>query len=84
MCLLPYVLPVLPGSGAGSGPGHAHCTIAPQLRRFRVGADGAGESEFTLTLAPDTAPQAYHMTAYAVQDLAVTTARRHFGVVPAT
>lgn len=62
--------------------GRADCTVAPGLRKVRAGADGGGEAEFTVTVAPDTAPQGYHMTAYAVQDLAVTKARRHLGVVP--
>lgn len=62
--------------------GRANCTVAPDLRRVRAGAEGDGEAEFTLTLTPDMRPMVYYMTAYAVQDLAVTTARHHFGVVP--
>lgn len=62
--------------------GRADCTVAPDLRKVRTGAEGDGEAEFTVTVAPDTSPMDYYMTAYAVQDLAVTTARRHFGVVP--
>lgn len=63
--------------------GRADCTVAPNPRKLRIGTTGTGEAEFTLTLAPHVAAQAYYVTAYAVQDLAVTTARRHFGVVPA-
>jgi hypothetical protein len=63
--------------------GRAFCTVAPSLGRVRAGADGNGEAEFTLTLTPEISPHAYYVTAFAVQDLAVTTARRHFGVVPA-
>lgn len=62
--------------------GRSGCTVAPDLRKVRAGAEGDGETEFTVTVAPDLGPMGYHMTAYAVQDLAVTTARRHFGVVP--
>jgi hypothetical protein len=62
--------------------GRADCVVAPDRRNIRIVPDRAGEAEFTLTLAPDISSMAYHMTAYAVQNLAVTTARRHFGVVP--
>jgi hypothetical protein len=62
----------------------AFCTITPALRRVRASEEGDGEAQFTLTLAPHISPHAYYMTAFAVQDLAVTTALRHFGVVPAT
>jgi hypothetical protein len=62
--------------------GRDECTIAPDLRKVRIGAGGEGEAEFTLTLAPDMSCQGYYMTAYAVQDLAVSIARRNFGVVP--
>lgn len=64
--------------------GRDECTITPDVRKVRINAKGDGEAEFTLTLKPDAPAQAYHMTAYAVQDLAVTKARRHFGVVPAS
>ncbi|MEU2873267.1 hypothetical protein ABZ769_29380 [Streptomyces olivoreticuli] len=37
---------------------------------------------FQVRFAAATAPQAYYFTVFAVQDLAVSTARRHFGVVP--
>ncbi|MFJ5026830.1 hypothetical protein ACIQB5_01810 [Streptomyces sp. NPDC088560] len=60
----------------------ADCTVAPALRKIRATPDEDREAEFTLTPAPGTTPQAYYLTAYAVQDLAVTTARRHFGVLP--
>jgi hypothetical protein len=60
------------------------CTITPDRQKVRIGASGDGEVEFTLTLAPDTRPMAYYMAGYGVQDLAVTMARRHFGVLPAS
>jgi hypothetical protein len=63
--------------------GRAFCTVTPTLRKARVRAEGDCETEFTLTLTPDVLPHAYHMTAIAVQDLAVTKVRRHFGIVPA-
>jgi hypothetical protein len=62
--------------------GRAECTVTPGLRTVRIGRDGGGEAEFTLTAAPDMSGQAYHMTTFAVQDLAVSLARRHFGVNP--
>ncbi|WP_430791123.1 hypothetical protein [Actinoplanes sp. G11-F43] len=63
--------------------GRAGCTITPELRKVRIGATGAGETEFTLALAEEIPPHNYYMTAYAVQDLAVTIARRNFGIMPA-
>ena len=63
--------------------GRAECTFTPKLRKVCIGPKGDGEAEFTLALAPDMAPQGYYMTAYAVQDLAVTIALRNFGVRPA-
>jgi hypothetical protein len=62
--------------------GRAESTVAPDLRTVRVGPGGDGEAQFTLTAAPDMSGMAYHMTAFAVQDLAVSLARRHFGVNP--
>ncbi|GLX21379.1 hypothetical protein [Streptomyces lavendulae] len=61
----------------------AACAVEPALQRIRVMPDEDREAEFTLSLSADTSPQAYYLTAFAVQDLAVTMARRHFGVVPA-
>lgn len=63
--------------------GRAFCKVTPALRKVRANAEGIGEARFTLTMAADMLPHAYHVTAFAVQDLALTTARRHFGVVPA-
>ena len=48
--------------------------IHSEMRKVCIGPKGDGEAEFTLALAPDMAPQGYYMTAYAVQDLAVTIA----------
>jgi len=62
--------------------GRAECTFTPEMRKVHIGSKGDGEAEFTLTLAPDMAPMGYYMTAYAVQDLAVTIALRNFGVMP--
>jgi len=36
----------------------------------------------SIEVSPETAPQAYYFTAFAVQDLGISTVRRHFGVVP--
>ncbi|ARZ66651.1 hypothetical protein M1P56_22300 [Streptomyces sp. HU2014] len=41
-----------------------------------------GDVTFRVRFAPGTAPQAYYFTVFAVQNLAVSTARRHFGAVP--
>lgn len=63
--------------------GRAGCTIEPELRKVRIAADGTGETTFTLTLSPEIPPHGYYMTAFAVQDLAVSIARRNFGVLSA-
>ncbi|SHF88033.1 hypothetical protein [Streptoalloteichus hindustanus] len=59
------------------------CAVDPVTTRVRLSPDEEREVRFTLRFAEDTSPQAYYFTAYVVQDLAITTARRHFGVVPA-
>ncbi|MBQ0986319.1 hypothetical protein KBZ10_17730 [Streptomyces sp. F63] len=64
-------------------PRYLQCTIAPAHRRIRTSPDREQDGEFSLTLSPDTPAQAYYLTAYAVQDLGLSTTRRHFGVVPA-
>ncbi|GGT82703.1 MULTISPECIES: hypothetical protein [Streptomyces] len=63
--------------------GRAGCTIEPDLRKVRIAPDGTGETTFTLTLAPGIPPHGYYMTAFAVQDLAVSIARRNFGILAA-
>lgn len=57
-------------------------TVEPARVKVRASDDRARDVVFTVRFAPDTAPQAYYFTVFAVQDLAVSTARRHFGVVP--
>ncbi|MFI7241985.1 hypothetical protein [Streptomyces qinglanensis] len=57
--------------------------VEPPAARVRVGAGLTRDVFFRVRFRPETAPQAYYFTVYAVQDLAVSTARRHFGVVPA-
>lgn len=63
--------------------GRSGCKIDPDLRKVRIAPDGTGEATFTLTLTPDIPPHGYYMTAFAVQDLAVSIARRNFGVLAA-
>jgi hypothetical protein len=63
--------------------GRSGCTIAPDLRRVRIAPDGTGATTFTLALTPDIAPHGYYMTAFGVQDLAVSIARRNYGVLAA-
>jgi hypothetical protein len=63
--------------------GREYCTVTPNLQRVDIGPQGDGETEFTLTVLPYAAPMAYYLTAYAVQDLAVTMARHPYGVFPA-
>ncbi|MCS0634818.1 hypothetical protein NX801_03920 [Streptomyces sp. LP05-1] len=58
-------------------------TTEPASVKVRAGADRTRDVTFTIRFRPGTAPQAYYFTVFAVQDLAVSTARRHFGVVPA-
>ncbi|MBH1934226.1 hypothetical protein I5Q34_07930 [Streptomyces sp. AV19] len=57
-------------------------TVEPATTRVRAPGGRTEEAVFRVRFAPDTAPQAYYFTVFAVQDLAVSTARRHFGVVP--
>ncbi|MGK5640700.1 hypothetical protein ACSNOK_20645, partial [Streptomyces sp. URMC 126] len=57
-------------------------TVEPLTVKVRGSADGPRDVAFRVRFAPGCAPQAYYFTVYAVQDLAVSTARRHFGVVP--
>ncbi|MCP2257413.1 hypothetical protein LX15_001098 [Streptoalloteichus tenebrarius] len=59
------------------------CAVEPVTTRVRLSPDEEREVPFTLRFVEDTSPQAYYFTAYVVQDLAITTTRRHFGVVPA-
>ncbi|QDY75748.1 hypothetical protein [Streptomyces qinzhouensis] len=62
----------------------ADTTVEPATTRRRLTGGRAEEVPFRVRFAPDTAPQAYYFTVFAVQDLAVSTARRHFGVLPRT
>ncbi|MFF7020124.1 hypothetical protein ACFY97_03755 [Streptomyces klenkii] len=56
--------------------------VEPRTVRVRGTADHPRDVTFRVRFAAGTAPQAYYFTVFAVQDLAVSTARRHFGVVP--
>ncbi|MFG2124486.1 hypothetical protein [Streptomyces sp. NPDC048710] len=59
------------------------CEIQPARQKVKVAPGKEAEASFRLTVDPNTPSQAYYMTAFAVQDLGVSTARRHFGVTPA-
>ncbi|KJK57842.1 hypothetical protein [Saccharothrix sp. ST-888] len=56
--------------------------VEPATTRVRASGGQPEDVAFRVRFAPATAPQAYYFTVFAVQDLAVSTARRHFGVVP--
>ncbi|MFF0624989.1 hypothetical protein [Streptomyces sp. NPDC004296] len=56
--------------------------VEPAATKVRVPEGESRDVRFRIRCAPGTAPQAYYFTVFAVQDLAVSTARRHFGVVP--
>ncbi|MFV0126437.1 hypothetical protein ACLGI4_01735 [Streptomyces sp. HMX112] len=58
-------------------------TVEPATVKVRAKGEQAQDVTFRVRFRPETAPQAYYFTVFAVQDLAVSTARRHFGVVPA-
>ncbi|GLV86956.1 hypothetical protein Slala03_66450 [Streptomyces lavendulae subsp. lavendulae] len=62
----------------------ADTTVEPATTRLRLTGGRAEDVAFRVRFDPGTAPQAYYFTVFAVQDLAVSTARRHFGVVPRT
>jgi len=59
---------------------HASCT--PQLERTKLRSGEESVVNFRLSIGTDTPPQAYYFTVFAVQDMAISTARRHFGVFP--
>ncbi|MFJ9406167.1 hypothetical protein [Streptomyces sp. NPDC101393] len=56
--------------------------VEPAITKVKGSGTEARDVTFQVRFAADTAPQAYYFTVFAVQDLAVSTARRHFGVVP--
>ncbi|MFI1964565.1 hypothetical protein ACH429_10650 [Streptomyces pathocidini] len=60
----------------------ADTTVEPALTKVKGSDRRPRDVVFRVRVAPHTAPQAYYFTVFAVQDLAVSTARRHFGVVP--
>lgn len=57
-------------------------TVEPATVKVRASHEQPRDVLFRVRFAEATAPQAYYFTVFAVQDLAVSTARRHFGVVP--
>ncbi|MGW8953945.1 hypothetical protein [Streptomyces sp. NPDC055709] len=57
-------------------------TVEPVTTKVRSSGGQPRSVVFRVHIAAGTAPQAYYFTVFAVQDLAVSTARRHFGVVP--
>ncbi|MER6840253.1 hypothetical protein [Streptomyces platensis] len=56
--------------------------VEPATTKVRGSGKHAQDVSFRVRIADNTPPQAYYFTVFAVQDLAVSTARRHFGVVP--
>ncbi|MDH6708145.1 hypothetical protein P3T27_004884 [Kitasatospora sp. MAA19] len=56
--------------------------VEPELVKVRATGGQPQYVVFRVRFDPATAPQAYYFTVFAVQDLAVSTARRHFGVLP--
>ncbi|MFE7539339.1 hypothetical protein [Streptomyces platensis] len=56
--------------------------VEPATTKVRGSGEHAQDVSFRVRVADNTPPQAYYFTVFAVQDLAVSTARRHFGVVP--
>ncbi|MFI1367433.1 hypothetical protein [Streptomyces griseochromogenes] len=56
--------------------------VEPAIVKVRGSDRTTRDVTFRVRFAERTAPQAYYFTVFAVQDLAVSTARRHFGVVP--
>ncbi|MFC5723960.1 hypothetical protein ACFP1Z_27720 [Streptomyces gamaensis] len=60
----------------------ADSVVEPVTTRVRASSERVRNVSFRIRLASRTALRAYCCTVFAVQDLAVSTARRHFGVVP--
>jgi hypothetical protein len=58
--------------------------IERPLTRIKADPDKERKVELRIRFADRVPPQAYYFTVFAVQDLAVSTTRRHFGVVPAS
>lgn len=56
--------------------------VEPAIVKVKGSDRTTRDVTFRVRFAEGTAPQAYYFTVFAVQDLAVSTARRHFGVVP--
>ncbi|MBO1416861.1 hypothetical protein [Streptomyces sp. FH025] len=56
--------------------------VEPEVAKVRAVGGQPQDVHFQVRFDPATAPQAYYFTVFAVQDLAVSTARRHFGVLP--
>ena len=56
--------------------------IAPPSLTVRSDRKGRAERRFTIVFDAALPPQAYYFTAYAVQELGMSTLRRHFGIHP--
>ena len=56
--------------------------VEPAGIKVTGSADQERDVRFSVRFAASTAPQAYYFTVFAVQDLAISTARRHFGIIP--
>ncbi|RAG84065.1 hypothetical protein DN069_18645 [Streptacidiphilus pinicola] len=63
-------------------PSYVRATIKPPVRRLRLAAGENKRTGFEIAVAADAEPQAYYHQAYAVQGLALTVLRFHFGAVP--
>ncbi|MEU7141639.1 hypothetical protein ABZ942_19450 [Nocardia sp. NPDC046473] len=59
-----------------------HCVVEPALTKVRVRAESPCDVDFRITVSNSAPPHFFYMVGFAVQDLAITTARRHFGVLP--
>jgi hypothetical protein len=59
------------------------CTVSPPQSKIRATTGQWHEAEFSLVVDAGAHPQAYHFTAFAVQDIGLSTARWDFGVLPA-
>ncbi|MFD8559474.1 hypothetical protein ACWDOR_17820 [Streptosporangium canum] len=67
-----------------SVPGILRARIGPPLHRVRLRAGEPRRVAFDVGVDGTAAPQEYHYTVFAIQDLGISVLRHHFGVLPDT
>ncbi|KPK54678.1 MAG: hypothetical protein AMS22_05455 [Thiotrichales bacterium SG8_50] len=57
-----------------------YSSVEPTMKRLKGAPDRTLSTQFELRFGSDAIPQAYYFTAFAVQNLAISTCRQHFGI----